>query len=87
MPIVSKIYRLYSSKRLKLLDQNRKDPISFQRVAFENFLTKGEQTIFGAEHNIHEGMSLQEFQESVPLRDYNKIESWITRSRAGEENL
>lgn len=87
MPIVSKIYRLYSSKRLKLLDLNRKDPVSFQRETFENIMKKGEETIFGVEHQIHEGMTLKEFQQNVPLRDYDKLESWITRARSGEDNL
>lgn len=87
MTIVSKIYRLYSTRRIKMLDLNRKDPISFQRGLFEIFMKKGEETIFGKEHNIREGMTLREFQNSVPLRDYDKLESWIKRARSGEDNL
>ena len=87
MPIVSKIYRVYSSKRIKLLDLNRKDPVSFQRSTFENLVKNGEETIFGAHHGIHKDMTLQEFQKSVPVRDYDKLESWIFRARAGEESI
>ena len=87
MPIVSKIYRIYSSKRLKLLDLNRKDPVSYQRSTFENLVKNGEETVFGAHHSISADMTLQEFQNSVPVRDYDKLESWISRARAGEESI
>lgn len=87
MPILSKIYRLYSAKRLRLLDQNRRDPVSFQKKWFEHIVKRGGETQFGIEHNIHEGISLSDFQQRVPVRDYDKTESWIMRARNGEENL
>lgn len=87
MPILSKLYRLYSTKRLRLLDENRKDPISFQKRWFDLLVKMGEDTVFGREYNIREGMTINEFQRNIPIRDYDKMESWIDRARTGEDNV
>jgi len=87
MSVVSKIYRIYSGKRLKVLDENRVDPWRFQQEWFEKIIAAGSETIFGKEHNIKPGTTIEQFQSRVPLRDYDKSEEWINRSRMGEENL
>jgi hypothetical protein len=81
MSVVSKIYRIYSGKRLKMLDENRVDPWRFQQEWFEKIIAAGSETIFGKEHNIKTGTTIEQFQNNVPLRDYDKSESWINRSR------
>lgn len=87
MSITSDIYSLLTSKMLNRLEENRKDPVRFQQQLFRELTYTASRTKFGAEHGVISGCSLDEFQNHVPLRDYDQFEPYIERTRRGEESV
>lgn len=87
MSVISKVFHLYSYKRLKTLDETRVNPWSFQREWFEKILKSGSSTSFGKDHNFSSVSTISQFQKTAPLLDYDKIEPYIDRIRSGEDNV
>ncbi|HNW49227.1 MAG TPA: GH3 auxin-responsive promoter family protein, partial [Bacteroidales bacterium] len=85
MSVVTKVFNLYSYKRLKVLDETRMDPWRFQREWFDKILKSGSNTSFGKEHNFGSLSDISGFQKVAPLLDYDKIEPYIDRVRSGED--
>ncbi len=85
MSITSIIFRRISRGRLKLLDKSRLNPDEFQASLFKELVASGSETSFGNEHGFSSIKRLEDFQNQVPLRDYDAIEPYIERMRAGEE--
>lgn len=50
-------------------------------------LKSAENTAFGKDHNLREGMSLESFQKNVPVKGYEGIKKYINRAVKGEENI
>ena len=50
-------------------------------------LKSSENTAFGKDHNLREGMSLASFQKNVPVNGYEGIKKYINRAVKGEENV
>ena len=50
-------------------------------------LKSAEKTVFGKDHNLREGMSLESFQKNVPIRDYEGLKEYIDRAVKGEEDI
>ena len=52
-----------------------------------DILKSSENTAFGKDHNLREGMSLTSFQKNVPVKGYEGIKKYINRAVKGEENV
>ncbi|MBM71169.1 MAG: hypothetical protein CL847_00095 [Crocinitomicaceae bacterium] len=50
-------------------------------------LKSSENTAFGKDHNLREGMSLASFQKNIPVNGYEGIKKYINRAVKGEENV
>ncbi len=50
-------------------------------------LKSSENTCFGKDHNLREGMSLESFQKNVPVKGYEGLKKYINRAVKGEENV
>ncbi len=50
-------------------------------------LKSSENTAFGKDHNLREGMSLESFQKNVPVKGYEGLKKYINRAVKGEENV
>src|SRR3989339_472482 len=87
MSLLSDIFSLLTSKMLNNLEENRKNPVHFQQKLFSNLTESLCHTEFGKEHGIKRGISLYEFQNSIPLRDYDNFEPFIERVRRGEDKV
>ncbi|MFA6335293.1 MAG: GH3 auxin-responsive promoter family protein [Bacteroidales bacterium] len=85
MSITSTIFRQISKGRLKLLEKSRVTPEPFQANWFKELITSGIETSFGKEHNFAGIKSVKDYQRQVPLRDYDAMEPYIERLRAGED--
>ncbi len=87
MSLTTKIYSLLSIDLLNSLKKNRSEPVGFQKKLFEGLITSGRATSFGEEHNFEKIFTLREFQEAVPLREYDGFEPYIERVRRGENSV
>jgi hypothetical protein len=50
-------------------------------------LKSAEKTAFGKDHNLREGMSVESYQNNVPVRDYEGLKEYVERAVGGEENV
>ncbi len=87
MSLTTKIFSIYSRGLLKSLDSNRKNPGVFQEKMLESFISDCNNTTFGKKHSFNSIKSLSQFQNRIPLREYDQFEPYIERIRRGEQNV
>lgn len=85
MSLINKICLTYFSSLLKDIERSRKDPLSFQRETFKYLISNGSDSFFGKEHGFSSIKSIEDYQRSVPVRDYNALTPYINRLREGED--
>jgi hypothetical protein len=87
MPILSSIINWVNTKRLHQIDLFRKYPVDVQRETLFKLLDEAKDTWMGKEYGFAEIQSFSEFQERVPVRNYEAYKPLITRVMGGEQNL
>lgn len=87
MPILNSILSWLMVKRLNEIDLFRKYPIDVQNEVLFKLIKKAKDTEWGKKHNFNSIRSKQQFNERVPVSDYETIKPYIIRLRHGEENL
>lgn len=70
--------------RRRSLIRSLREPERAQQRLLRRYLDTNADTCFGREHRFASIRSVREFQERVPLRDYDELEPWIDRIRTGE---
>lgn len=58
-----------------------------QQRVFKELLQEARNTTFGKEHKLKGVGSIKEFQEKVPLRDYEELKPYIERVMQGENRV
>lgn len=87
MSLINTAYRFYNRTLLKELDRAFADPFPFQESIFRHLIARGKNTIFGTEHRLGEVRTLRDFQQRVPIRDYNALEPYIQKMLRGQNNV
>ena len=87
MPILSSIINWVNTKRLHQIDLFRKYPVDVQRETLFKLLEEAKDTLVGKEFGFAEIQSFPEFQERVPVRNYDAYKPLITRVMEGEQNI
>jgi hypothetical protein len=64
-----------------------RDPMREQRRLLEGYLRENEDTAFGRAHRFAAIRSIEEFQATVPLATYDRLEPFITRVAQGEKGV
>lgn len=85
MSLTSKIFYQFSKGRLSRLDKSRVAPENFQARWFTDLISAGRETAFGKEHKFDQIKCPGDYQKLVPLREYDALEPYIERLRAGED--
>ncbi len=62
-------------------------PAATQAQVLENLLVKGNKTIFGKEHGLHEVFDHQGFKKAIPIKDYEGLKPWFDRLVTAEKDL
>ena len=62
-------------------------PVGIQQVWLQKLLTAGRRTAFGRDHHLGEVRTEAEFQQAVPIRDYEELKPYIERVVAGEPDV
>jgi hypothetical protein len=62
-------------------------PVETQEKVLQMQLAKGKNTAFGSDHKLAEVRTHQDFVQAVPIVDYEQLIPYITRVKAGEENV
>jgi len=87
MSLTTSIFSYSSKGRLSRLEAMRQNPYTFQKQWFQELILSGSNTVFSRVHGLSPKTNLKQFQNLVPLRDYDKIEPYIERARKGEKNV
>ena len=74
-------------KRIHDIDLFRKYPHDVQAELFQNLISTAKDTEWGKKYGYGEKLSVREFQERVPVSDYEALYPYIERVMMGEQNL
>jgi len=62
-------------------------PVETQQKVFKSLIENAKETKFGKDHRFNEIKTTDDFQKSVPVRDYEDLKSYIDKVKLGEENI
>ena len=87
MNIINNIFLKYCSNLLKEIDTSRTSPMKYQMEWFRHLISSGTGTAFGKEHGFDNIKTIKDFQQRVPVRDYNHTAPYINRMLNGEDYI
>ncbi len=87
MSIVNNIINIVLSSRRRQIDYFRRNPAEVQYNQLQRLLKCGANTIFGAEREMTKIDSIEKFQNSVDIVDYDTYANYIERAKDGEQNV
>tara|TARA_Y100000385_G_scaffold113514_1_gene117805 strand:- start:1140 stop:2654 length:1515 start_codon:yes stop_codon:yes gene_type:complete len=58
-----------------------------QERLLQHLLKRVESTAFGRDHGLRPGMTLAQYQEAVPVRDYEGLKPWMDKAVKGEADV
>jgi hypothetical protein len=61
--------------------------VADQSAVLQYLLKQGSRTIFGKEHNLHLVKTYEDYQQAVPIRDYEAFVPYIDKIKNGEQNV
>lgn len=81
------VAKIWANNVAKILESKSKIPGEVQKREFEKILSKARSTVFGRDHHLDEVSNVKEFQQAVPIRDYEQFLPYIDRVKAGEKDV
>lgn len=78
---------LWAKYRAKQVQNIRQETWPLQKKTFKELIQKGAKTAFGQAHGFSEINSIQDFQENVPVRNYEQAREWFDRIYKGETDV
>ena len=63
------------------------NPVETQQKVFRNLIAQATKTQFGKDHNFNKISSFQDFQNQVPIRDYEALKSYIDLVVQGKSDI
>lgn len=80
-------YRLSLRGAWRAYQRAARDPAGAQRARLRALLRETRGTAFAAAHGLSRVKSLRDFQDAVPIRDYEGHAPWIERLKLGEARV
>src|ERR1700754_3982725 len=87
MKIKSFLARPFASYIYKSIQKGMTTAVADQEAILKELLRIGSKTVFGAEHRLGEVKSYEEFQQAVPVRDYEQFAPYINLVKEGRHNI
>ncbi|NOZ46294.1 MAG: GH3 auxin-responsive promoter family protein [Chlorobi bacterium] len=87
MPLLNSIYSWLMIKRRSQIELFKKYPFDVQQETLLKLIKKAKDTEWGKQYNFTSIKNIKEFQQAVPLQDYDTIKGYVERLRNGEKNL
>lgn len=87
MPIINSIVNWLNFKRIYNIELFKKYPYNVQKDSFSKLISMALNTEWGKKYGFHNEMSIEEYQNVVPIQSYEQIKPWIERLKNGEKNL
>ncbi len=90
MDVISLIHKAYSASLINSERQfinGLKEPLKTQKQLLKNYLKKNQNTAYGQQNKFSQIRSIKDYQDMVPITDYDALEPWIERIKKGESNV
>lgn len=81
----SRIIRPFANKIARDIQRWSAHAVQEQEKIFNRLIEVGKTTAFGKAHGFDQIHSYQDYNERVPIRDYEGIKPYIERIKAGEQ--
>ncbi len=78
---------LFAKKIHKQTQKWAINPVATQQKVFLDLIKQAANTQFGKDHNFQNINSFQDFQNQVPIRDYEALKPYVDKVVAGHENI
>ena len=87
MDILNSFLSVKIKNRIKLIQIAIENPIEFQNKILKSNIEFSKKTLFGEDHNFKNIKTYRDFQNSIPVRDYEDIKSYIILSQQKQKNI
>ncbi|MBT3747877.1 MAG: hypothetical protein HOG34_02740, partial [Bacteroidetes bacterium] len=87
MPIINSILNWVATKREYQIDFFRKYPVEVQEETLDRIVQKSKDTLIGRDHGFRDISSYRQFQQQIPVRDYDAIKLYIQKVLDGEPDV
>ncbi len=87
MSITNNILSIYLRSRIKRIERYMSDPSESQDRWFSQLIRHGRNTTWGKLHDYKNIRNIQQFQEKVPIQDYESLFPSIEKMMLGEKNI
>jgi hypothetical protein len=85
--LVNSFLAWYFKKRMPQVEYALRHPAETQYHIFTNLIFKGSKTEFGMLHGFDSIRSIEDYQNQVPVQDYESLKPYINRILKGEQKL
>ena len=86
-PRTYRILRGWFSRVVNQFELSTQDPLIAQKQVFSDLIHQTRGTIFANEHKLSKKMTLQDYRQAVPIRDYHQLSPWMDRIISGESGV
>jgi len=87
MQFINSLVTWLNFKRLYQIDLFKKFPFDVQRETLIKLVDKAKNTVYGKQYDFSSIKSIEEFQQRVPIKDYDGLKPYIERLLKGEQNI
>jgi len=87
MSLKTFIARIWAQNRVNTIHKQAEQAIGLQKQTFSHLIKKGRQTAFGKAHGFEDIQTVADFQQRVPVRDYEAAKEWFDRIYSGEDSV
>lgn len=87
MDIINNLLSIKIKNRIKLIQKAIQNPIEQQEKTLQTHIKAGCNTVFGDEHGFKKITNYREYQNLIPVRDYEGFKKYIFRAQNKEKNI
>ncbi|NRD18537.1 GH3 auxin-responsive promoter family protein [Winogradskyella eckloniae] len=87
LSIKAALAKPFAKRVYKSIKKWSSKPIETQQKVFYNLISEAKDTAFGKDHNFNSISTIEEFQNQVPIRDYEALKPYVERVVAGEKDV
>lgn len=87
MGIINTVLKFFLEPRITEIRRFMENPHEVQHIVFKDLISRAEDTEWGRKYGYHKDLSIETFQERVPISTYEQLFPYIERMLKGEQNL
>jgi hypothetical protein len=78
---------VWAKKHVQKTGEFKKNSVKNQEALLLSLVKTAQKTLFGREHDFESIQSIKEFQDRVPVSDYEDLKPYIERVKKGQANI